>query len=129
MCDCGSEFLVTWLCSVILTFAVARPYSDTDTDATSSSSGLYNSLVIFGSRKRPITYSPSITKEDILQEIINLFSDVDELQFVESSELVLQIKSEEWYGEFVDVIEGSNIPDRSVLQIIREVQTKQQVQY
>ena len=54
---------------------------------------------------------------------------MDELQFVESSELVLQIKSEEWYGEFVDVIEGSNIPDRSVLQIIREVQTKQQVQY
>lgn len=93
-----------------------------------SSSGLYNSLVIFGSRKRPITYSPSITKEDILQEIINLFSDVDELKFVESSELVLQIKSEEWFGEFVDVIEGSNIPDRSVLQVIREVQTKQQPQ-
>ena len=58
-----------------------------------------------------------------------MFRDVDELQFVESSELVLQIKSEEWYGEFVDVMEGSNIPDRSVLQIIREVQTKQQVQY
>ena len=71
-----------------LTCAVARPYmpySDMD-----SSSGLYNSFVIFGSRKRPITYSPSITKEDILQEIINLFSDVDELKFVESSELVLQ---------------------------------------
>ena len=98
-------------------------------DATPLSSGLYNSLVIFGSRKRPITYSPLITKEDILQEIINLFSDVDELQFVESSELVLQIKSEEWYGEFVDLIEGSDIPDRSVLQIIREVQPKQQVQY
>ena len=44
-------------------------------DATPSSSGLY--------------------KEDILQEIINLFSDVDELNFAESSELVLQIKSEE----------------------------------
>ena len=54
---------------------------------------------------------------------------MDELQFVESSELVLQIKSEERYGEFVDVIEGSNIPDRSVLQIIREVQTKQEVQH
>jgi len=64
-------------------------------DATPSSSGLYNSLVIFGNRKRPIKNSPSITKEDILQEIINLFSDVDELNFAESSELVLQIKSEE----------------------------------
>jgi len=64
-------------------------------DATPSSCGLHNSLVIFGNRKRPVTYSPSITKEDILQEIINLFSDVEELNFAESSELVLQIKSEE----------------------------------
>jgi len=64
-------------------------------DATPCSSGLYTLLVIFGSRKWPITYCPFISKKDILQEIINLFSNVDELNSVKSSELVLQIKR--WY--------------------------------
>jgi len=60
-----------------------------------------------------------------LQEIIKPFSDVDELNFAESSELVLQIKSEEWFGEFIDVVEGSHIPDWSMLRITRDVQEQQ----
>ena len=50
---------------------------------------------------------------------------MEELNFAESSELVLQIKSEEWFGEFIDVVEGSHIPDRSMLWITRDVQEQQ----
>ena len=95
-------------------------------DSTPCSSKCFNSLVILGTRKCPISYSPSITREDFSQEAINLFSDAEELKFMEPSEVVLQIKSEEWKDDFIDVLEGNSIPDRSVLQITRDVQPKQQ---
>ena len=96
-------------------------------DSTAGSSGLFASLVIVGDRNGvlAVAYSPSINNEDLLQEILAKFSDVDELSGAEPSTLLLQIKSEEWGGEYVDVTEHSVISNRSVLRLIKLVQEGQ----
>lgn len=40
---------------------------------------------------------------------------------VKVSKFVIQLKDENWFGEFVDLREGQEIPDRSVVNVIPQV--------
>ena len=89
-------------------------------NAAAASSGQFSSMVLFGKRKRLVSYSPSTdSRAKFLQGILAQFNDVDELKDATPSELLLQIKSEEWGGEFIDVLDDKVIPDHSTLQISR----------
>jgi hypothetical protein len=46
-----------------------------------------------------------------------------------ASSLVVQLKDEEWNGEFVDLKEGQAIPDHSVLNVIPQVGTMNFAKY
>ena len=78
-------------------------------------------LICFGDRKRPVKFVTSENDPD--EELPSLtaaakaaFSDI--LERENTQQLILQIKSERWNGEFVDVLaNGNTIPDNSVLQM------------
>lgn len=63
--------------------------------------------------KRPVKFTTGELKKSIVQK----FSDKG---LTTQSKLVIQLKSEEWNGEWVDVLEDSVVPDKSVLKVILE---------
>ena len=75
-------------------------------------------LVCFGERKRPVTYTVDENeKESLLAAAREVFTDVDGIV----DESVVQVKNEQWGGEFVDLKEDEKIPDRAVLRVVTEV--------
>ena len=58
---------------------------------------------------------------DLVPAICRVFSDLRRI--VDASSLVIQLKDEEWGGEFVDLKEGQMHPDHSVLNVIPQVGT------
>ena len=76
-------------------------------------------LVGYRERKRPVTFrmssDPEAERQSLLAGIRAAFSDVD---WGEGEE-VLQIKSENWGGEFVDLLQAT-IPDHAVLRVAFE---------
>ena len=76
-------------------------------------------LVSFREWKRPVTFYPSRSGEDrkfVLEEIKRTFADVaDDSVF---RDCLLQVRSGDWGGEFVDVQEDASISDRAVLRIV-----------
>ena len=70
-------------------------------------------LVRLGHHSRVVEFS---SNDDLKTAIFRVFSDVPRV--ANASTLVLQLKSSEWGGEFVDLREGQAIPDRSVLNVI-----------
>ena len=60
---------------------------------------------------------PSSTDVDRLrQSISECFKDVLK---VDASDIILQIKSEDWGGEFVDIESSATIPDKSVVRVLQ----------
>ena len=89
-------------------------------------------LVCFGERKRPITIANDSSLSDLKLAIVNEYQDV--LPRTSSStdqnvadRLVLQIKSEDWDGVFVDLKDEADVPDRSVLRVVEETHSTQKV--
>ena len=80
-----------------------------------------NVLVSYRGRKRPVSFcsEPSDERKSLVAAIGDTFKDVVNDGF--SDDVVVQMKSEDWGGEFVDVPKDAVIPDRAVLQIITEV--------
>ena len=77
-------------------------------------------LVRVGENSRPVTIEPgdlsSSDVERLKQSIYKCFDDV--LKVDASESILLQIKSEQWYGEFVDIEDPAMmIPDKSVIKV------------
>ena len=73
-------------------------------------------LVPMGSNSRVI----KIQSDDELKlKICSTFADIPRV--VNASKFVIQLKDEEWGGEFVDLREDQEIPDRSILNVIPQV--------
>ncbi len=84
-------------------------------------------LVRFGERSRPVTFtsgSDSGSDADLLlKEVQKTFSDQMGRR-VEENEFFLQVKDEDWAGEFVDVAATQAIPDKSVVKVLRKEKVK-----
>ena len=85
--------------------------------------GSFNFLVCFGERRKPVSVSSSASFDDLRLEVVEAFRDV--LPCTSSattqdmaSSLILQVKSEEWEGTYVDLKEVT--PNKSVLKIVSE---------
>ena len=78
-------------------------------------------LVCFAERKRPVTINQSATFKKIRLAIVNAFLDVLPSTSKSTTQdladiLIVQLKSEEWDGELIDIKDGYPIsPDKSVL--------------
>ena len=76
-------------------------------------------LVCIGERKRPVHFSASDIDETsaLMLAIREVFQDI----IAEDTEIVLQMKDEEWAGEFVDIQSGNaTIPDKSVVRVVMQ---------
>jgi hypothetical protein len=74
-------------------------------------------LVCIGERKRPVEISQN-EKRKLFDVFKVAFADVLEEKPI--AKPVIQLKSEEWNGQFVD-FRGDSLPDRAVVRIIDEV--------
>ncbi len=77
-------------------------------------------LCVFGQRRRPMSFSVGVGEADydcVLREAKKVFEDI----IPSSSILILQVKNEEWSGEFTDLKEADTIPDRSIVRLVAEV--------
>ena len=77
-------------------------------------------LVRVGENSRPVTIEPgdlsSSDVERLKQSIYKCFDDV--LKVDASESILLQIKSEQWYGDIVDIEDPAMIiPDKSVIKV------------
>ena len=73
-------------------------------------------LVRMGSNSRVI----KIHRDDELKsKICSTFADIPRV--VNASKFVIQLKDEEWGGEFVDLREDQEMPDHSILNVIPQV--------
>ena len=75
-------------------------------------------LVHLGVHRRVVEFEKN---DDLKPAIFRSFSDVPG---VANSTMVIQLKDNEWGGEFVDLMEDQNVPDHSVLNVIFEVGQK-----
>lgn len=65
---------------------------------------------------------------DVVAEIRRVFSDVLP-PAAASPHLVVQMKQEEWGGEFVDVSENESLPDKSILRVRSGIYTDTYARY
>ena len=75
-------------------------------------------LVQIGSNKRPVSFSKEGPGGELLllkKAVIETFSDV--LKSTEPKDLLVQVKSEDWPGEYEDLLESDIIQDKSVLKV------------
>ena len=75
-------------------------------------------LVEVGSNRRPVLFKPSNEREDLdglKRAVLESFRDI--LSSADASNLLLQVKSEEWNGEFIDALDSDVIPDKSVIKV------------
>ena len=87
--------------------------------ASSSSKSV---LVCLGESRRPVSFRRGDTaateRKALVLSVASAFEDVFDAEPPSPSNLLLQLKSEEWGGEFVDLKSDEPIPDRSVLRIV-----------
>ena len=76
-------------------------------------------LVLFGERKRPVTFLSGGGNEtqSLIESVGEVFKDVLGTDSGHRGKLLLQQKSEEWEGEFVDIPECGTVSDRAVLKL------------
>ena len=69
-------------------------------------------LVCYGERKRPVTLSSGASLNELRLEVVETFRDVlpSSSSATAQGTLILQIKSEEWDGTFLDLKEGDPLP-------------------
>lgn len=75
-------------------------------------------LVQVGSNKRPVSFSTEGPGGELLllkKAVIETFSDV--LKSTDPNDLLVQVKSEDWPGEYEDILESDSIQDKSVLNV------------
>ena len=71
-------------------------------------------LVCLGDRKREVIFTT-----DIMGAVRSSFSDIlPAAHDGRPAKFILQLKNEEWGGDFLDVADESEVPDRSVLKVI-----------
>lgn len=70
-------------------------------------------LVVLGEHRRPVSFVDS-GKGELLSAIRKAF------QVEGNCRVFVQIKNEEWGGEFTDVVEGQVIANRSILRAVVE---------
>lgn len=80
-------------------------------------------LVCFRERKRPITLPAEASVSDLKLQIVQEYRDVlpqgsSSTDETIAESLILQVKAENWDGVFVDVNNGDDIVDKSVLRIV-----------
>ena len=76
-------------------------------------------LVCIGERKRPVVINHDQNKKSQWFDLIKAaFADV--LKEKPIRKPVIQLKSEEWHGQFLD-FQGDSLPDRAVVRVIDEV--------
>ena len=83
-----------------------------------------NVLVCFGERKRVLAFSACRGKRDgdgLLVAVLQGFSDIIGKPVMDN--ICLQIRDENWGGEFVDLLD-QGVPDRSVVRLIVVKQTE-----
>ena len=109
----------------LVTFELPR--GSTMAVAPASGTATKSVLVCFGERKRPVTLTNNSSVNDIKLAIVNEYQDVlprstSSTDQSVADRLVLQIKSEDWDGVFVDLKDDADVPDRSVLRVVEECQ-------
>lgn len=81
-------------------------------------------LVCLGERRREVVFNSNGNiaeeKKSLLIALREAYNDVSQLH--EDAEIVLQVKSEAWGGEFIDIKEEM-IMDKSVIKVFLEVST------
>lgn len=85
----------------------------------SSAAKVKEVLCVFGQRRRPLSFTASGNEyQTALSEAKKTFHDV-----IPPSRctFLLQMKNENWSGEFTDLGEGDSIPHRSVIRLVAEV--------
>ena len=80
-------------------------------------------LVCIGERKRPMSLPQEASLADLKLRIVDAYRDViphssSSTDDAIAASFVLQMKSENWHGEFIDVKSGDEVPDRSVLRVV-----------
>ena len=76
-------------------------------------------LACFGDHKRELSYPEASSAQEVKnlkQAFLAAFSDVLE-SGVEENGLMVQLKSEVWAGEFLDITDDQRIPNHSVVKI------------
>ena len=74
-------------------------------------------LVEVGSNRRPVVFKPESGRElvELKQSVVESFQDV--LSTSDINDLLVQLKSEEWPGQFVDIRHCDSIPDKSIIKV------------
>lgn len=76
-------------------------------------------LCCVGERRRPVTYSLEDGKcesDSLLEAVKMVFQDV----IPSSRRVFLQVKDENWAGEFVDIHGADSIPHHAVIRVVAE---------
>ena len=87
-------------------------------------------LVCLGERKREVTFCSRNDENDrktLLEETLKVYGDVLDSTSSGQNHLNLQLKREEWEGQFVDIIGMKSIPDKSVLRAQQVTPLRQKV--
>ncbi len=79
-------------------------------------------LVRFGAHSWVVRFC---SQEDLVPSIRTAFADVSAEASQASAKLVVQLKDEQWGGEFVDLREGQEVPDHTVLRVAIVPQAQQ----
>ena len=83
-------------------------------------------LGCFRQHKRPVTFMEDGDRKDrsiFIAAFRNAYCDVlDQAEVEADTVLTVQVKNEQWGGEFVDMGDDEKIPDRAVLRVVVEVQ-------
>lgn len=68
-------------------------------------------LVEIGSNRRPVVFKPENGRElmKLKQAVVESFGDI--LSTTDLKDLLVQVKSEEWGGELLDVLDSDSIPE------------------
>ncbi len=78
-------------------------------------------LISFGERRREVTFSGGV--ESLYAQTNHVFGDVLQEKRIN----VLQLKNEEWEGQFVDIKQETVVPDKSVLRAFVEQDSEKTV--
>ena len=79
-------------------------------------------LLCLGKRKRAVSFHSDETESDkscLTKKVREEFGDVLEKLNTMQTEIIIQVKNEEW-NEWVGLVDNTDVPDKSDLQIIAE---------
>ena len=86
-------------------------------DPLDAAPGKKRVLVCYGDRKRPVSFSSCGNGSDITRLLVAA-NNVYEGVCVFDSKTIVQVKSAEWGGEFVDAVDF--IPENSIVRLMQE---------